>query len=187
MKTEGSSKSKILTIWPFIEIPTFGPHDYGIKKSKLSFLSKFVFIELVLRIQVPWLTFLCVTFYFGRLNHVLPLEERFEVLACKNSHLPIWDWKKSESVSPQSCPALCDPMDCSPPGCSVHGLLQARILEWVAISFSRGSSQLRDQTQVSCLAGRFFNHLSHQGSPWNWQGHLCHSPTHFFTHLTNIC
>ena len=94
MKTEVYSKSKILTIWPFIEIPTFGPHDYGIKKSKLSFLPKFVFIELVLRIQVPWMTFLCVTFYFGRLNHVPPLEERFEVLACKNSHLLIWDWKK---------------------------------------------------------------------------------------------
>ena len=42
------------------------------------------------------------------------------------------------------------------PGCFVHGVLQARILEWVAISFSRGSSQSRDQTQVSCIAGRFF-------------------------------
>ena len=41
----------------------------------------------------------------------------------------------------QSCPTLCDPMDCSPPGSSVHGILQARILEWVAISFSRGSSR----------------------------------------------
>ena len=40
----------------------------------------------------------------------------------------------------QSCPTLCDPVDCSPPGSSVHGILQARILEWVAISFSRGSS-----------------------------------------------
>ena len=47
-------------------------------------------------------------------------------------------------------------MDCSPPG-SVHGILQARILEWVAISFSRGSSQLRVQTQVSCIASRRFN------------------------------
>ena len=47
-------------------------------------------------------------------------------------------------------------MDCSPPGSSVHGILQARILEWVAISFSRGSSQPRDQTRVSCTAGRFF-------------------------------
>ena len=49
------------------------------------------------------------------------------------------------------------PVDCSPPGSSVHGILQARILEWVAISFSRGSSQPRDQTQVSHIAGRHFN------------------------------
>ena len=57
---------------------------------------------------------------------------------------------------------LCDPMDCSPPGSSVHGIFQARTLEWVGIPFSRGSSQPRDQTQVSCIAGRY---LSYQGSP----------------------
>ena len=57
----------------------------------------------------------------------------------------------------QSCPTLFDPVDCSPPGCSVHGILQARKLEWVAISFSRGSSQPRDRTQVSHIAGRCFN------------------------------
>ena len=56
----------------------------------------------------------------------------------------------------QSCPTLCDPMGCSPPGSSVHGILQVRILEWAAIPFSRASSQSRDQTQVSCIAGRFF-------------------------------
>ena len=56
----------------------------------------------------------------------------------------------------QLCLTLCDPMYCSPPGSSVHGILKARILEWIAISFSRGSSQPRDQTQVSCIAGRFF-------------------------------
>jgi len=50
-------------------------------------------------------------------------------------------------------------MDCSPPSSSVHGILQARILEWVAISFSRGPSCLRDQTQVSWIAGRFFTNL----------------------------
>ena len=56
-----------------------------------------------------------------------------------------------------SRPTLCDPMDCnSPPGSSVHGLFQARILEWVAYPFSRGSSQPRNQIQVSCIAGRFF-------------------------------
>ena len=51
----------------------------------------------------------------------------------------------------QSCPTLCDPMDYT-----VHGSLQARILEWVAVPFSRGSSQPRDQTQVSHIAGGFF-------------------------------
>ena len=56
----------------------------------------------------------------------------------------------------QSWPTLCDPMDCIPPGSSVHGIFQARILEWVAISFSRGSSRPRDRTQVFCIAGRFF-------------------------------
>ena len=56
----------------------------------------------------------------------------------------------------QLCPILCDPIDCSLPGFSVHGILQARILEWEAILFSRGSSRPRDQTWVSCIAGRFF-------------------------------
>ena len=51
----------------------------------------------------------------------------------------------------QSCPTLCDPMDYT-----VHGILQARILEWVAFPFSRGSSQLRDRTQISRIAGGFF-------------------------------
>ena len=57
----------------------------------------------------------------------------------------------------KSCATLCHSMDCGPPGSSVHGISQARILEWVAISFSRGSSQPRDRTQVSCIAGRCFN------------------------------
>ena len=49
----------------------------------------------------------------------------------------------------QSCPTLCDPMDCSLPGSSVHGVFQARVLEWIAISFAKGSSQPRNRTQVS--------------------------------------
>ena len=55
----------------------------------------------------------------------------------------------------QSCPTLCDPMDCSPPSSFVHGILQARMLQWAAISFSRGSYWPRDWTWVSCIAGRF--------------------------------
>ena len=59
---------------------------------------------------------------------------------------------ESEKVKvAQSCPTLCDPMDYT-----VHGILQARILEWVAFPFSRGSSQLRDRTQISRIAGGFF-------------------------------
>ena len=55
-------------------------------------------------------------------------------------------------LAAQLCPTLCDPMDCSLPGSFVHGILQARILEWIAIPFSRGSSQPRDQTLVSGIA-----------------------------------
>ena len=58
---------------------------------------------------------------------------------------------------------LCDPTDCSPPGSSVHGILQARIVEWAAIPFCRGSSQPRDQTHVSCTEGRFFTIWASRG------------------------
>ena len=63
------------------------------------------------------------------------------------------------------CWLSCHPMDCSLPVSSVCGLSQARILEWIAISFSRRSSQTRDRTCISCIAARFFYWLSHQGSP----------------------
>ena len=67
---------------------------------------------------------------------------------CESRSLNYWKGKvMSDSLQP---------MDCSLPGSSVHGILQARILEWVAIPFSRGSSQPRDRTQVSCIAGGFF-------------------------------
>ena len=70
-----------------------------------------------------------------------------------------------ESEVTQDCPTLCEPMDCSLPGSSIHGIFQARILEWVAISFSRGSSWPRNWTQVSHIAGR---HLPSEppGNPW---------------------
>ena len=63
---------------------------------------------------------------------------------------------KVEALVAQSCPTLCSPVDCSLLGSCVHGILQARILEWGAISFSRASSQSRVQNCVSCTAGRFF-------------------------------
>ena len=58
-------------------------------------------------------------------------------------------WFQCLCVHAQACPTLCDPTDWSPPGSSVHGIFQARLLEWVAISSYRGSSQTRDQTRVS--------------------------------------
>ena len=69
-----------------------------------------------------------------------------------------------ESEVAQLCLTLCDPMDRSPPGSSIHGIFQARVLEWGAISFSSGSSQPRDQTRVSRVVGRHFYRLSHQGN-----------------------
>ena len=68
----------------------------------------------------------------------------------------------------QSRPSLCGPMDCNPPGSSIHGILQARILEWVAMPSSRGSSRARDQTlisYISCIGRRAPYHWRHLGSP----------------------
>ena len=73
--------------------------------------------------------------------------------------LQMYDWwrrRESESEVAQLCLTLCDPMDCSPPGSSVHGIFQAIVLEWVAISFSKGSSQPRDRTRVSRIVDRCF-------------------------------
>ena len=80
----------------------------------------------------------------------MKLQDSNDVLA--NGNITPWVCIKSR----QSYLTLCNPMDYSPPGSSVHGILPARILEWVAISFSRGSSQPRDRTQVSCIADRCF-------------------------------
>ena len=68
----------------------------------------------------------------------------------------------------QSCPTLCDPIDCSLPGSSINGTFQARVLEQVAISFSRGSSRPRDQTQVSRIAGRRFTIWATREAQGEW-------------------
>ena len=72
---------------------------------------------------------------------------------------------KVKVLASQSCLTLCKPMGCSLLGSSVHGILQARILGWVAIPFSRGSSRPRDQSLVSCIGSQVLHCLSHQGSP----------------------
>ena len=73
-------------------------------------------------------------------------------------YLLSWQWsgKKVKVLVAQLCPNLCNPMDCGPQGSSVCGIFQARVLEWVAVPFSRGSSQSRDQTLVSCVADGLF-------------------------------
>ena len=73
--------------------------------------------------------------------------------------------KWSESDVAQSCPTLCNPMDCSIAGSSFHGILQARVLEWVAISFSRGSSWPRDLTHISCISRQILYHWATMEAP----------------------
>ena len=88
------------------------------------------------------------------------------------------DWQASRYVRAWMLSRiwLCDPMDCSPPGPSVHGISQARILEWVPISFSRGSSWPRDQTHISCIAADSLP-LRHWGSPSSYLQPLISSHT----------
>ena len=83
-----------------------------------------------------------------------------------------WKLKVNINLFARLCPTLCDPMDCILPSSSVHGILQARILEWVAISFSKGSYWPRDQTPVSCIVGRFFTSWATRevGCPFLLQG-----------------
>ena len=88
-------------------------------------------------------------------------------------------WYFNYAKSLQSCPTLCDVMDCSLPGSSVYGILQARILEWVAMPFSRGSSQPRYRTSSLMpppLAGRFFTTSA------TWEASLIISPSNSDNH-----
>ena len=106
-----------------------------------------------------------------------------------SSRSSFYGWKKqgpqrsgeSESEVAQSCPTLCNPMDCSLPGSSVHGIFQAKVLEWVAISFSRGSSQPRELNpgHPHCESERKWKSLSHVRlfvTPWTiWSMDLSRS------------
>ena len=77
--------------------------------------------------------------------------------------------EKSETEVAQSFPTVCSHMDCSLPGFSVHGIFQARVPEWVAISFSKGFSQPRDGTRVSRIAGRGFTLWTTKEAPQLWE------------------
>ena len=89
-----------------------------------------------------------------------PEEEKFYFILKENQQ---FCWRRKKVKVTQSCPAPCDPMDYR-----VHGILQARILKWIAIPFSRGSSQTRDQTQVPCTAGRFFTSWATREARGKW-------------------
>ena len=88
---------------------------------------------------------------------------RVDLSECKNQN---WKLYVSEAKVAQLCQTLCDPMDYSPPGSSVHGILQARVLEWVAMPSSKESFQPRDRTKVSHIAGRFFTIWDTREARW---------------------
>ena len=83
----------------------------------------------------------------GFVNHIIPVKDNLTLLLWGKSNYCVW-----VSLCVPSWPTLWDLMDCSPPGCSIHGTFQVRLLEWVAISSSRGSSWPRDWTCVSCIS-----------------------------------
>ena len=90
-----------------------------------------------------------------------PIIWRFNVIPIKISTVILFVCfcinREKESEVTQPCPTLCKPMDCSLPGSSVHRIFQSRVLEWVAVSFSRASSWPRDWTWLSHIAGRYFD------------------------------
>ena len=93
---------------------------------------------------------LALSLFFYLIPFLVYLESNHEIILAASKVRFTGSGKVKVKVT-QSCPTLCDPMDYT-----IHGILKARILEWVAFSFSRGSSQPVDQTQVSRIAGGFF-------------------------------
>ena len=104
--------------------------------------------------------FILQTWIFVPMNSNFP----FPFLFSMNLTTLVSEWVKVA----QLCPTLCSPKDCSLPGSSVRGILQAGILEWVAFPFSRGSSQPRDRTQVSRIEGRLFTIWATQSTSYKW-------------------
>ena len=126
----------------------------------------------------PWLTAVCVSTVVS--NHALPVSHlsdasRVSLFQMLKIHVCAWFLINRARVAEhgvqfsitQSCPTLYDPMDCSPPGSSVYGIFQAIILEWVAISFPKGSSWPRDQTRVFCFSCIGRQTLYHS-TTWEW-------------------
>ena len=152
------------------------------------------------RVGHAWVTF---TFPWSQTQHPVLLIRKLRTKLMNNLQKIQW-WKMADlifqakpawilslcsvtyylcrSEVTQLCPSLCNPLDCNLPGSSVHGVFQAGVQEWVAISFSRGSFQSRDWTWVSCIAGRLFTVWSSREA-WNKAPNLS-EPS--FSHLWNI-
>ena len=113
------------------------------------------FTVLCFRCAVKWFSYTHIHILFQILFHYRLLQDTERRYLCRRALLLTISYVCV--LVTQACLTLCDSMDCSPPGSSIHGILQARILEWVAIPFSRGSSPPRDWTLVSSTAGGFFN------------------------------
>ena len=120
--------------------------NYSLSLCRLSFHFVYGFLYCVKLIDLNMFGLFLLLFLFpwnsDLRKHWRDFHQRMFCL-CSNG------WVRSVT---QSCPTLCDPMDCSLPGSSVHGILQERILEWVALASSRGSSQPRDQTIISYIS-----------------------------------
>ena len=111
------------------------------------------FIKLIKRRRIAY----CTPLYFGSFCALFFLILQDFIISFLFEEILSAIFKgENESEVDQSCPTLCSPMDCSLPGSSVHGIFQAIVLEWIAISFSRGSSQPRAQTPVSHIVDRHF-------------------------------
>ena len=140
-----------------------------VKRIRINFVFALIYnlIGIPIAAGMWWLT--CIAFFLKSLDayHIgsfsLLLTSFGPSFVC--SLLVWWENIKVKVKVTQSCPTLCDPIDYT-----VHGILQARILQWVAFPFSRGSSQPRDQTQVSCIAGRFFTSWATREAQEYWSG-----------------
>ena len=133
--------------YSFVSMGDWLQHPTHFRETKIcgqsSYLSK----------MLQYLYITCSYPHIGYKSFLYYLWYLIQCTCCLNSLSTMW---KVKALVTQSCPTLCNSTEWSLPGFSVHGILQARVLEWVAITFSREFSQPRDWTRVSCIAGRFF-------------------------------
>ena len=128
------------------------PVKYGTQETHPQFIVQ-IPRSFVRKRNVAWPYSRALCLGLGRWS--LLISQRKEITE-RNLYMTIFSFLLHCCLVTKLCLAVWSPVDCSLPGSSVHGILQARILEWVAISFFRGSSKRRDQTHVSCVAGWFF-------------------------------